>query len=106
MEQYEFSTFSIPEGEGIYDTLDTLAAHADALSEEAGRSGEDKKRQCFLTSLAELGNTVRGMNRIERKVFFSDGTSASDPEEIRTLAERYAVLTGCFGREHKEEVVS
>ena len=96
MKQYDISTFSLPEGEALYDALDELAAQAELLSREADRYEGDPKKSRFYGTLAELGLTVRRMNEIERKALFSDGEEEEDPEERLLLAERFAVLCGCF----------
>ena len=104
MEEYDLNTFFLPKGEDIIDTLDALSERADRLSEEAKKHREDKKLSRFYGSLAELGFVVRRMNEIERAALFSDGEeSGADPEEVRQLSERFAVLCGCFTQNMKKE---
>ena len=96
MKQYDIATFSLPEGEALYDTLDELANQADLLSKEADRHEGDQKINRFYRTLAELGYTVRRMNEIERKALLPDREEEEDPEDRMLLAERFAVLCGCF----------
>ena len=57
MKQYDIATFTLPEGEALYDTLDELANQADLLSKEADRHEGDQKINRFYRTLAELGYT-------------------------------------------------